>query len=127
MTARLICEHRRDRSETTGSHSGCQIPLHQCGYFGDLCSTALPTEEGYRCCKFCDINPFNSGRRTPRPKTGISIRVRKQNCRAKCQWAWAVILDGVVKASGNEETEAEAIAVAEQEARELREIYQEDS
>lgn len=60
---------------------------------------------------------------SPNPSRGVTVRVVRQGCRKKCQWAWAVLLDGVVKASGNEETEAEAKAIAEQEAAELRAIY----
>ncbi len=116
----LICSHRGERLENRGTIAGGTVPLHLCGHFKAPCSTAITTHERFRCCRDCPELPSNRGR------LGITTRVMRQGCRTKCVWAWAVLLDGVVKASGNEETEeaarAEAEAEAEAEARALAEL-----
>lgn len=65
--------------------------------------------------------------RGPRPVTqpaapAIEVRVKRRGCRSKCTWAWAVLVGGVLRESGEAETEAAARAAAEQEAIELAQL-----
>jgi hypothetical protein len=50
---------------------------------------------------------------------GISVRVKKRGCRKECQWAWTVLLDGVVRENGHADTKELAEAAADAEAKEL--------
>lgn len=60
---------------------------------------------------------------SPRGTAGIVVNVRRRSCRTvKCPWLWSVLVDGVVKDSGECTTEQEASAEAQQSAAELREL-----
>lgn len=52
-------------------------------------------------------------------ESGVTTRVHRRGCRAKCKWSWVVLLDGVVQESGQEETKELAQDRAQSESKAL--------